>query len=186
MARYAPKAMELAPRDITARSIQTEINEGRGIGGKGYVYLDLRHLGEEKIAERLPGIRDLAIHFEGVDPVDEPVPIVPSQHYTMGGIDTDVDGRTADAGLLRRRRVRLRERPRRQPAGRQLAAGDDRVRPPRRRGGGRLPERRGAAAGRPADGRAGADGRRRVAGDTVDERLAAARAARTPTPSAPR
>jgi succinate dehydrogenase / fumarate reductase flavoprotein subunit len=99
MARYAPKAMELAPRDITARAIQTEINEGRGIDGKEYVLLDLRHLGEAKIAERLPGIRDLAIHFEGVDPVEEPVPITPSQHYTMGGIDTDIDGRTPLPGL---------------------------------------------------------------------------------------
>ena len=60
MARYAPKVMELAPRDITARSIWTEILEGRGIGGKDFVYLDLRHLGEQKIAERLPGIRDLS------------------------------------------------------------------------------------------------------------------------------
>ncbi|MBM3148327.1 MAG: FAD-binding protein, partial [Actinobacteria bacterium] len=99
MERYAPKAMELAPRDITARAIWTEILEGRGIGGEPYVYLDLRHLGEAKIAERLPGIRDLAIHFEGVDPVSEPIPIVPSQHYTMGGIDTDVDGRTPLPGL---------------------------------------------------------------------------------------
>jgi succinate dehydrogenase / fumarate reductase, flavoprotein subunit len=99
MARYAPKAMELAPRDITARAIQTEINEGRGINGQGYVHLDLRHLGAERIKERLPGIRDLAIHFEGVDPVEEPVPIVPSQHYSMGGIDTDVDGRTVMPGL---------------------------------------------------------------------------------------
>ncbi len=99
MSKYAPKAMELAPRDITARSIQTEINEGRGINGQEYVYLDLRHLGEAKIAERLPGIRDLAIHFEGVDPVSEPVPIVPSQHYTMGGIDTDADGATVLPGL---------------------------------------------------------------------------------------
>jgi succinate dehydrogenase / fumarate reductase, flavoprotein subunit len=99
MATYAPKAMELAPRDITSRSIQTEINEGRGIGGKGYVYLDLRHLGAEKIKDKLPGIRDLAIHFEGVDPVEEPVPIVPSQHYSMGGIDTDMDGQTALPGF---------------------------------------------------------------------------------------
>ncbi len=99
MERYAPKFMELAPRDITARSIQTEINEGRGIGGKGYVYLDLRHLGAEKILERLPGIRDLAIHFEGVDPIEEPIPVVPSQHYTMGGIDTNVDGATPMPGL---------------------------------------------------------------------------------------
>ncbi len=99
MQKYAPKAMELAPRDITSRSIQTEINEGRGIDGKGYVYLDLRHLGAPKILEKLPGIRDLAIHFEGVDPIEEPIPIVPSQHYSMGGIDTDMDGRTSMPGL---------------------------------------------------------------------------------------
>jgi len=99
MEKYAPNFMELAPRDITARSIQTEINEGRGIGGQGYVYLDLRHLGAEKILERLPGIRDLAIHFEGVDPIEAMVPIVPSQHYSMGGIDTDVNGASAMPGL---------------------------------------------------------------------------------------
>jgi succinate dehydrogenase / fumarate reductase flavoprotein subunit len=99
MEKYAPKAMELAPRDITARSIQTEINEGRGIGGQNFVYLDLRHLGAEKILERLPGIRDLAIHFEGVDPIEAPVPVVPSQHYWMGGIDTDVNGATVMPGL---------------------------------------------------------------------------------------
>ena len=91
--------MELAPRDITSRSIQTEINEGRGINGQGYVYLDLRHLGAEKILERLPGIRDLAIHFEGVDPIEAPIPVVPSQHYWMGGIDTDVNGATVMPGL---------------------------------------------------------------------------------------
>ena len=99
MEKYAPKMMELAPRDITSRSIATEILEGRGVDGKDFVYLDLRHLGEARIAEALPGIRDLAIHFEGVDPVYEPVPIVPSQHYTMGGIDTDADGVTSMPGL---------------------------------------------------------------------------------------
>ncbi len=99
MEKYAPSVMELAPRDITSRSIQTEINEGRGIGGQGYVYLDLRHLGAEKILERLPGIRDLAIHFEGVDPIEAPIPVVPSQHYWMGGIDTDVNGATTMPGL---------------------------------------------------------------------------------------
>jgi succinate dehydrogenase / fumarate reductase, flavoprotein subunit len=99
MARYAPKAMELAPRDITARSITTEIIEGRGINGEDYVHLDLRHLGAEKILERLPGIRDIAIHFQGVDPIEEPIPIKPVQHYTMGGIDTDVDGRTKLPGF---------------------------------------------------------------------------------------
>ena len=99
MARYAAKAMELAPRDITSRAITTEIDEGRGIGGGDYVHLDLRHLGAERILERLPGIRDLAIHFEGVDPIEEPIPIKPVQHYTMGGIDTDVDGRTRMPGF---------------------------------------------------------------------------------------
>ena len=127
MLRYAPSAMELAPRDITSRSIQKEIDAGRGIDGKDYVYLDMRHLGAARIAERLPGIRDLAIHFEGVDPVYGPVPIQPCQHYSMGGIDTDVDGRHRAAQLLGRGRVRLRERARRQPPGRQLAAGDDRA-----------------------------------------------------------
>src|SRR5680860_196582 len=81
MEKYAPEAMELAPRDITARAIQTEINEGRGIGGGGFIHLDLRHLGAERILERLPGIRDLSIHFEGVDPIEGCIPIVPSQHY---------------------------------------------------------------------------------------------------------
>jgi len=99
MEKYAPKSMELAPRDIVSRSGQTEIDEGRGINGQPYLYLDLRHLGAEKILERLPGIRDLAIHFEGVDPIEEPIPVVPSQHYTMGGIDTDVDGATPMPGL---------------------------------------------------------------------------------------
>jgi len=94
MSKYAPKAMELGPRDIVSRSIQTEINEGRGIDGKDYVYLDLRHLGREKILERLPGIRDLAINFVGVDPIEKPVPIQPGQHYTMGGMDTDIKGAT--------------------------------------------------------------------------------------------
>jgi succinate dehydrogenase / fumarate reductase flavoprotein subunit len=99
MSKYAPKAMELAPRDIVARSIQTEIDEGRGFPG-GTVNLDLRHLGREKILERLPGIRDLAISFSGVDCLDQPVPIQPAQHYFMGGIDTDRDGATTVKGLF--------------------------------------------------------------------------------------
>jgi succinate dehydrogenase / fumarate reductase flavoprotein subunit len=98
MSKYAPKVMELGPRDIVSRSIQTEINEGRGIESQ-YVYLDLRHLGREKILERLPGIRDLAMNFVGVDPIEKPVPIQPGQHYTMGGIDTDIDGATKFKGL---------------------------------------------------------------------------------------
>lgn len=93
MERYAPDKMELAPRDLVSRSEQTEIDEGRGIGpdGKG-VYLDMRHLGREKIMARLPQVRDLAIEFVGVDPIDAPVPIQPTAHYSMGGIPTDVNG----------------------------------------------------------------------------------------------
>jgi len=91
MEKYAPKAMELAPRDIVSRSIQTEIEEGRGFEhplGK-YIRLDLRHLGKEKIINRLPGIRKICIDFIGIDPVLEAVPIMPCQHYSMGGIDTN-------------------------------------------------------------------------------------------------
>jgi succinate dehydrogenase / fumarate reductase flavoprotein subunit len=93
MARYAPKAMELAPRDIVARSIQTEIDEGQGFED-AYVHLDLRHLGRAKIMQRLPGIRTICIEFSGIDPIDEPIPIQPGQHYSMGGIDTDATGKT--------------------------------------------------------------------------------------------
>jgi succinate dehydrogenase / fumarate reductase flavoprotein subunit len=100
MSKYAPKAMELGPRDIVSRSIQTEINEGRGYPeGGGCVYLDLRHLGREKIMERLPGIRDICISFLGLDPIEKPIPIQPGQHYTMGGIATDVDGATIVPGV---------------------------------------------------------------------------------------
>jgi succinate dehydrogenase flavoprotein subunit len=87
------KIMELAPRDITARSIQTEINEGRGFEDR-YVYLDLRHLGAKKIMERLPGIREICINFRSIDPIKEPIPIHPAMHYTMGGIACDRDGIT--------------------------------------------------------------------------------------------
>jgi succinate dehydrogenase / fumarate reductase flavoprotein subunit len=91
MQRYAPKAMELAPRDIVSRCIQTEILEGRGFDhplGK-HVHLDLRHLGAKKILERLPGIRNISIDFLGIDPIDEPILIQPGQHYSMGGIDVN-------------------------------------------------------------------------------------------------
>jgi len=98
MERYAPKLMELGPRDIVARGIQTEIDEGRGFEG-GYVHLDLRHLGKEKIMDRLPGIRQISIDFAGIDPIQQCVPIQPAQHYSMGGIDTNPDGETFLPGL---------------------------------------------------------------------------------------
>ncbi len=88
MEDYAPSAMELAPRDIVARAIQTEVDQGRGFENQ-YVHLDLRHLGKEKIDKRLPSIRDICIHFGGFNPVETPIPIQPAQHYSMGGIDVD-------------------------------------------------------------------------------------------------
>jgi succinate dehydrogenase / fumarate reductase flavoprotein subunit len=99
MKNYAPQAMELGPRDLVSRAIQTEINEGRGFEG-GYVHLDLRHLGRDKILERLPEIRDHCLHFVGVDPIDKPIPIQPGQHYSMGGIDCNQDGETPLPGLF--------------------------------------------------------------------------------------
>lgn len=101
MERYVPNAMELAPRDIVSRSIQTEIDEGRGFEhplGK-YVNLDLRHLGTRKIMEKLPGIRNICIDFIGIDPILEPVPIMPCQHYSMGGIDTNEKCETDISGF---------------------------------------------------------------------------------------
>lgn len=98
MFKYAPKVQELASRDVVSRAEQTEIEEGRGVSG--CVLLDLRHLGAEKIQTRLSQIRDLAINFSGVDPVEKPVPVKPGQHYSMGGIETDVDGRTSVPGLF--------------------------------------------------------------------------------------
>jgi succinate dehydrogenase flavoprotein subunit len=95
--RYAPNAMELASRDVVSRSEQTEIDQGRGINGS--VMLDMRHLGPERIIERLPGSRELSMTFAGVDPIYEPVPVRPGAHYHMGGVETDSDGLTELTGL---------------------------------------------------------------------------------------
>jgi succinate dehydrogenase / fumarate reductase, flavoprotein subunit len=97
LTRYAPNAMELASRDVISRAEQTEIDEGRGVDGN--VLLDMRHLGADKILERLHGTRELAMVFLGVDPIYEPIPVRPGAHYHMGGIDTDVWGRTEVEGL---------------------------------------------------------------------------------------
>jgi succinate dehydrogenase / fumarate reductase flavoprotein subunit len=92
MSKYAPSKMELGPRDIVSRSEQAEINEGRGAGpNKEYVLLDLRHLGAQKITERLPQVYNLAKDFIGVDCIKDPVPIQPTAHYSMGGIPADND-----------------------------------------------------------------------------------------------
>ncbi|MFH1863063.1 MAG: succinate dehydrogenase flavoprotein subunit [bacterium] len=101
MKRYAPNLMELAPRDMVARAIQTEINEGRGCQTPeqkakslpgDFVLLDLTHLGEARLRAVLPQIFELAQNFAGVDPSKEPTPIQPTAHYSMGGIPCDVDG----------------------------------------------------------------------------------------------
>jgi succinate dehydrogenase / fumarate reductase flavoprotein subunit len=94
---YAPNAMELASRDVISRAEQTEIDKGHGVDGN--VLLDLRHLGAEKILERLHGTRELSMTFAGVDPIYEPIPVRPGAHYHMGGVDTDIWGQTELEGL---------------------------------------------------------------------------------------
>ena len=97
MLRYAPEFKELASRDVVSRCEQTEIDEGRGIDG--CVLLDVRHLGEKYISERLSQIRELAMDFANVDMVTDPVPIMPGMHYQMGGVKADVNGETGIPGL---------------------------------------------------------------------------------------
>ncbi|MDH5465687.1 MAG: FAD-binding protein, partial [Thiovulaceae bacterium] len=93
MEKYAPDKMELGPRDVVARAIIQEIREGRGVGPrKDAVYIDLTHLGAEKIMERLPELRDLAITFLGLDMIKEPILISATAHYSMGGIPCDNEG----------------------------------------------------------------------------------------------
>ena len=93
MERYAPNAKDLASRDVVSRAMATEIKEGRGAGKDGdCILLKLDHLGEETISKRLPGIREIAKKFANVDPVKDPIPVVPTCHYQMGGIPTNYHG----------------------------------------------------------------------------------------------
>jgi len=93
MENYAPEKMELAPRDVVSRAIANEVREGRGVGPrKDAVYIDLVHLGKDKIMERLPELRDLALTFLGLDMIKEPILISATAHYSMGGIPMDKDG----------------------------------------------------------------------------------------------
>ena len=97
MEKYAPKLMELAPRDMVSRAETTEILEGRGFHSEewgDYLHLDLTHLGAERINSRLPLIREVTIKFLGIDPITTPIPIRPVAHYSMGGIETDINGLT--------------------------------------------------------------------------------------------
>ena len=102
MEKYAPTKKEVAPRDIVSRSEITEIEEGRGFPGPDgldYLHIDLRHLGADKINERLPMIREIAIKLNFIDPIYEPIPIRPAAHYFMGGVHTDIDGATLIEGI---------------------------------------------------------------------------------------
>jgi len=101
MKHYAPERMELAPRDIVARAEMREILEGRGLEGPygPYIALDIRHLGEDRIKERLPFIRDIAMKLAGVDPAQEPIPVRPAAHYAMGGIRANVKTETPVKGV---------------------------------------------------------------------------------------
>jgi succinate dehydrogenase / fumarate reductase flavoprotein subunit len=93
MERYAPTLLDLAPRDMVSRAIYMEIREGRGIGGKDYVHMDLTHLGKKVIDEKLPDITEFARVYQGIEPITQPVPIQPTAHYAMGGIPTTVESR---------------------------------------------------------------------------------------------
>ena len=100
--RYIPGKMELGPRDILSRAIITEIKEGRAFEAPEgqYVHLDLRHLGEKLIDEKLPFVRELSVKYAGIDPIDEPIPVRPVVHYMMGGVSTDSSGKTPFPGLF--------------------------------------------------------------------------------------
>jgi succinate dehydrogenase / fumarate reductase flavoprotein subunit len=102
MEQTAPKLMELAPRDMVSRAETEEILAGRGFktpDGQDYLQLDLTHLGADRINTRLPLIREVTIKFLGLDPIDTPIPIRPVAHYSMGGIETDINGLTRVAGI---------------------------------------------------------------------------------------
>jgi succinate dehydrogenase / fumarate reductase flavoprotein subunit len=102
MEKYVPTKMEVAPRDIVSRSEMTEIEEGRGFigpGGLDYVHIDLRHLGADKINDRLPMIREVAMRFNFIDPILEPIPVRAAAHYFMGGVHTDIRGATPVEGI---------------------------------------------------------------------------------------
>ena len=102
MNKYAPQKMELAPRDLISRSEMTEIEAGRGMKGPNnldYIYLDLRHLGADRINESLPLIREVCIEFNDLDPIKEPIPCRPVAHYSMGGVETDINGATRVKGI---------------------------------------------------------------------------------------
>ena len=170
MERYAPNAKDLASRDVVSRAMTTEIKEGRGCGEHAdHVLLKLDHLGPDVINLRLPGIREIAIKFANVDPIRDPIPVVPTVHYQMGGVPTNYmgqvvapEGNSKEAivpGPVRRRRVRLRLGARRQPPRHQFAARPGGVRQVLRRADEQGHRLAAQAAPQPAEGRRRADPR---------------------------
>ncbi len=140
MERYAPTLKDLAPRDFVSRCMDQEIKEGRGCGpNKDYINLDMTHLGTETIMKRLPSVFEIGHNFANVDITKEPIPVVPTIHYQMGGIPTNIHGQVVAPKqgrverhrqrLLRGGRMRLRQRAWRQSPGHQLAARPAGVRP---------------------------------------------------------
>ncbi len=165
MEKYAPNKMELASRDVVSRAEQTEINEGRGFDD-GTVALDITVVPKKRVHEALREIVLVGRDFAGVDITREPIHIKPGNHYTMGGVKTDVDGQDRHSRPLRRRRDRLRLGPRRQPPRRQLPARHADLRPPLRRR-----RRRSAPNGsRARDPRSGARGTSRRRIDAISAR----------------
>ena len=143
MERYAPHAKDLASRDVVSRSMTIEIREGRGVGAEAdHIYLHLDHLDPKILAERLPGITESAKVFAGVDLRRQPIPVLPTVHYNMGGIPTNYHGEVLTKkdgdpdhvvpGLDGDRRSRVRVGARRQPLGLELADRSRRLRPRRR------------------------------------------------------
>ena len=162
MERYAPSAKDLASRDVVSRAMTMEIREGRGVGkNKDHIYLHLDHLDPKVLHERLPGISESARIFAGVDVTKEPIPVLPTVHYNMGGIPTNYHGEVLTKVRRRSgcdrsrpdgaRRGGLRLRARRQSARLQFADRPRRVRP-RRRAARRRDRQAGRAAGRIAQG----------------------------------
>ena len=102
MSKYAPHVLELASRDVVSRAIVTEVKEGHGFSGPygGFVHLELMHLGKEKVESRLQEICDYCRLFAGIDPVTQPIPVYPAQHYMMGGVGTNIQGATNVPGLF--------------------------------------------------------------------------------------
>ena len=145
MERYAPNRKDLAIRDVVSRAMATEIKEGRGAGPHGdYLLLKLDHLGPEVIDKRLPGIREIAKKFANVDPVKDPIPVVPTVHYQMGGIPTNYPARWwPPRAAIPRRSCRASTQPGNAPARRCTArTASARIRSPTCSSSARLPRNR--------------------------------------------